>query len=42
MLLQVASQKLLKESKIDIPIVVRLEGTNVDLAKTCWQKQGHK
>ena len=32
----------LKESKIDFPIVVRLEGTNVDLAKTMLAEAGSK
>ena len=32
----------LKESKIDVPIVVRLEGTNVDLAKAMLAEAGSK
>ena len=32
----------LKESKIDFPIVVRLEGTNVDLAKAMLAEAGSK
>ena len=32
----------LKESNIDFPIVVRLEGTNVDLAKTMLAEAGSK
>ena len=32
----------LKESQIDFPIVVRLEGTNVDLAKAMLAEAGSK